>query len=54
MFVMIWLTRYIKIKKEKATYGNKKSEIKIYVDIPPGMTPVPPAMPAAVFATRLP
>ena len=27
---------------------------KMLIVLPPGMTPVPPAIPAAVFATRLP
>ena len=27
---------------------------EMLIVLPPGMTPVPPAIPAAVFATRLP
>lgn len=33
--------------------GARNIKLK-FEGIPPGMTPVPPAIPAAVFATKLP
>lgn len=47
-----------KTPHEREIYQKQKThkflKRNVWIAVPPGMTPVPPAIPAAVLATRLP